>query len=126
MAEANYDYSGIGKAEAVLLFSALASSPWVVLTNGLLGTVVFGVLTKICTFFANYEVLIVNVGVTDLQVLLQKGDFNGSFDDAFKAIHGNPDRLTPQEKAKIDAPVKAAFRKFAVFGQLPNGSNSRD
>lgn len=117
MPEANYDYSGIGKAEALLLYSALASqSVW--LTTGLVGDIVFKLLWRMCTWLANKEVLILNIAATDLQTLSQKGSFDGSFDDAFTAIHGHPELLTPEQKAAIDAPVMAAFRKFGVFGQL--------
>jgi len=120
----NYDYSGIGRAEALLLFSALAASPWAVLTNGFLGSIVFWILTKICTGLANKEVMVLNVGATTLQTIMQKGEFDATLDAAFKAIKGNPDRLSAAEKAKIDDPVIAAFRKFAVFGQLRNSGDS--
>ncbi len=120
----NYDYSGIGKAEALLVFSALAASPAVWFTNGIAGQITFWFLTQICTWFANKEVLILNIAATDIQTIMQKGDFDASFDNAFKAIHGNPDKLTSEQKAAIDAPVIAAFRKFAVFGQLRSSSNS--
>ncbi len=113
----NYDYSGIGRAEALLIFSAIASTSWVFITNGALGKFTFWVLEQACTWLANKEMLILNVVVTDIQTILQRGDFDASFDDAFKAIHGNPDKLTPEQKAAIDKPVIDAFRKFAVFGQ---------
>ena len=115
--QANYDYSGIGKAEALLVFSALAASPSAWITNGIFGKIVFQLLCWACTWFANKEVLILNVAATDLQTLVQKGSFDASFDAAFQAIHGNPNQLTSAQKAAIDAPVIAAFNKFAVFGQ---------
>lgn len=116
----NYDYSGIGKAEALLIFSALAASPAVWFTNGIAGQVTFWFLTQVCTWLANREVLVLNVIATDIQTISQKGAFDGSFDDAFAAILAAKEKLTPAQKAAIDAPVKAAFRKFAVFGQLRN------
>lgn len=122
-AEPNYDYSGIGKAEALLIYSALAASSWAFLTTGFLGTVVFQLLTYICTQLANVEVLILNVAATDIQTLIGQGDFDATFDQAFKQIQANKDKLTTAQKAKIDAPVIAAFTKFAIFGQLSNNSN---
>lgn len=64
-----------------------------------------------------------NVAVTDIQIIFQKGDYDASFDNAFKAINGNRDKLTPEQKAEIDAPVMAAFRAFGVFGQLRSSAN---
>jgi len=77
-----------------------------------------------CTWLANKEVLILNVMATDIQTLIQQGSFDATFDQAFEAIKGNPSKLTPEQKAAIDAPVIAAFNKFAVFGQLRNNSNT--
>jgi hypothetical protein len=114
----NYDYSGIGKAEALLIFSALASSKLVFLTNGVFGKFTFQILWAACSWLATKEILLVNVVATDLQTLAQKGEFDGTFDDAFKKIHGQREKLSAEEKAAIDAPVRTAFRKFAYFGQL--------
>jgi hypothetical protein len=119
----NYDYAGIGNAEALLIFSALAASPAAPFTNGVLGKITFWSLGQFCTWLASKEVLVLNIASTDLQTLAQKGEFNATFDEAFKAIHGNSDRLTAEQKAAIDAPVIAAFRKFAVFGQLRDSSS---
>lgn len=120
----NYDYSGIGKAEALLVFSAIATSQVAWLTAGFLGKVSFQLLWWACTWLANKEVLVMNLAATDIQILFQKGEFDASFDNAFKQIHASPNGLTPEQKAAIDAPVKAAFAKFAVFSQLPNDTKS--
>lgn len=120
----NYDYSGIGKAEALLIFSALAASPAAWLTNGVLGKFTFWALSKFLTWLSGKGIMLLNVLVADVQTLAQKGDFDGSFDNAFAAIHGHPERLTPEQKAAIDKPVIDAFRKFAVFGQLRDGGNT--
>lgn len=106
------------------MFSALATSPAAWLTAGILGKIVFGFLTWACTKLANLEVLILNVAATDIQVIIQKGDFDASFDDALKAIQASKGGLTKAQKDAIDAPVRAAFRKFAVFGQLRSNSDS--
>lgn len=116
--KANYDYSGIGKAEALLIFSALAASPAAWLTNGILGKIVFWSLSNFLTWLTGKGIMVLNVLVADVQTLGEKGDFDGSFDAAFAAIHEHPERLTPEQKTAIDKPVINAFRKFAVFGQL--------
>ena len=123
MATANYDYSGIGKAEALLIFSAMAASPAAWFTNGIAGTITFWFLCQMCTWLANKEVLVLNVMATDIQTLIQEGSFDATFDQAFQAIKGNPNKLTDAQKAAIDAPVIAAFNKFALFGQLRSGTN---
>ena len=116
----SYDYSGIGKAEALLVFAALAASPLVWITNGLLGGLTFWVLCRICTWLANKEVLLANIAAADIQTLAQKGNFDGSLDEAFKAIHGNPNQLTQAQRKAIDDKVILAFRNFATFGSLSN------
>ena len=121
----NYDYSGIGKAEALLVYSALAASSVSWLTNGLLGKATFWALEQICTWLANKEVMVLNIAATDIQTVIQAGEFDATFDDAFKAINKSKDPLTAAQKAAIDQPVIDAFRKFAVFGQLRASSDTR-
>ena len=123
-AQPNYDYSGIGKAEALLIFSALAASPSAWLTNGLLGQFTFSFLCYFCTWLAGKEVMVLNVVATDIQTLVQQGGFDATFDEAFAAIQASKTQLTAAQKAAIDAPVMAAFNKFAVFGQLRGNSNT--
>jgi hypothetical protein len=121
----NYDYSGFGKAEALLIFSVLAANPSTVwLTTGFIGSVFFALLSFICTKFANVGIMLINIAATDLQTLVQSGNFDGSFDDAFKKILASKDPLTAAQKAAIDAPVIAAFQQFAVFGQLRGNSDT--
>lgn len=120
----NYDYSGIGKAEALLVYSALAASSVSWLTNGLFGKFTFWILQAACTWLANKEVMVLNIAATDIQTIIQAGEFDATFDDAFKKITAAKDPLTPEQKAAIDQPVIEAFKRFAVFGQLHDGTNS--
>jgi hypothetical protein len=120
----NYDYSGIGKAEALLVFSALAASPLVWFTTGFPGTVTFWLLTKACTWLANKEVMIMNLAAADINTIAEHKVFDGSFDEAFKEIHGNPNQLSQAQKASIDNKVIAAARAFFTFGSLRDSSSS--
>lgn len=118
--EPNYQYEGIGKAGALVIFAWLAASPFAFLTTGILGKIVFFIVSKITTYAATKGVMILNVAIADIQTIAQKDDFDGSFDEAFKEIHGNRDKLTPAQKKAIDDKVIAAFRKFASFGVRNN------
>jgi len=117
----NYQYEGIGKAGALVIFAWLASTPLVFLTNGILGKFVFFILTRFCAYLAGKGIMILNIAVADIQIVAQKNDFDGSFDEAFKEIHGQRDKLTPEQKKAIDDKVIRAFRKFADFGGVRNG-----
>lgn len=111
-----YRFEGIGKLGATLMFSALAASPLAWLTNGLVGKIVFFLLTEFSMFLSNHGLIILNMAIADLKTLSEKKNFDGAFDDAFKEIHEKRERLTPEEKKRIDDKVISAFRDFASFG----------
>lgn len=117
-----YDFEGIGKAGALLMFSGLAASPFVWFTTGIQGKIVFWLLVQLNKFLASNGLILLNIGIANVQVLIQENAYDKSFDDAFDAIHGNPKRLTEAQKKAIDAPVIAAFDKFANFGVRDGGN----
>lgn len=98
------------------MFSGLAASPLAWLTTGLVGKITFWFLTKFTEWLASNGLIILNIGVANVQTLIEKSAFDKTFEEAFKAIHGNPDRLTEEQKKSIDDKVISAFRKFASFG----------
>jgi hypothetical protein len=111
-----YDFQGIGKAEALLVFSYLATTPLAPITQGFWGKVIFWILTQLGSLAASYGLVLLNLGIENVQIIIQKGSFDGSFDEAFKAINEKGGKLTPKEKQEIDAPVMLAFDGFADFG----------
>ena len=113
---AGYRYEGIGKASALVIFAWLGASSFSVFTTGPLGRFTFYILEQFCTYLAGRGIVLLNITVADIQIVGQKKDFDGSFAEAFKEIHGNPKRLTPEQKKAVDEKVMRAFRRFADFG----------
>lgn len=111
-----YNFEGIGKATALLLFSGLAASPFAWFTVGLQGKIVFWLLTQLGKWFASTGLVLLNVGIANVQVLSQQSNYDGAFDVAFRAIADRNGRLTLAEKKAIDDRVIAAFDRFADFG----------
>ncbi len=98
------------------MFAALAASPFSWFTNGLAGEITFWLLQQFSMWMADKGLIILNVAAADINTISEKNDFDGSFDQAFKEIHENEDRLTPEQKKAIDDKVIKAFRQFAAFG----------
>lgn len=110
-----YRFEGIGALGATLIFAGIAASPLSWLTNGVIGKFVYAVLQYACMWLADKGIIIMNIGIADLKTLSEKSGFDGSFEDAFKEIHEKKERLTPEDKKRIDDKVIDAFRKFASF-----------
>jgi hypothetical protein len=111
-----HDYENIAKGSALLTFAALASSTGLVwLTNGVVGKITMILLTNFYTYLASKGVIMLNLGVNLAEVLADKNTFDGTLDDALKAVHAQSDKLTPEQKAAIDAKVIVALRDFASY-----------
>lgn len=112
-----YDFQGIGKASATVTIAALAANPstlW--LTTGFVGSMFYWLLTQFYSKLASVGLVILNVGIADVQIITQHSEFDGSFDDAFKLINAGP--LTDEQKSAIDNKVISAFKSFASFGSV--------
>ncbi len=118
-----HKFKGIGKAGALLMFAGLAASPFAVITNGIAGKITFWLLEQLSMWMADKGLIILNIGAAKINTLSEQQDFDGSFEQAFKEIHENNDRLTDEQKKAIDDKVISAFRKFATFGELRDGRN---
>jgi hypothetical protein len=115
-AATKYEFDGIGKAGAMATFAALALNPATLpLTQGFWGKILFYALTWFYARLASVGLVVLNIGIANVETLLQEKEFNGSFDEAFQIINQKGGKLTEAEKASIDAKVIAAFRKFGVF-----------
>lgn len=119
----NYDFQGIGKAAALLEFSALAASPVSWLTNGVLGQITFWLLTQMNAYLASKGLILLNIGIANVQVLSQKSDFDQSLDEAYQALRSGS--LTEVQKKALDDKVIAAFNNFADFGVQQSNGDSR-
>ena len=67
---------------------------------------------------ANLGLIVMNVGVAKVQTIIDENEFEDSWDTAEKLIQKIRDQgrdMTSEEIKAIDAPVIAAFRKFATF-----------
>lgn len=114
-AEVKYQFPGIAKFNALLLFTALGSSPAAFLTNGLLGKFVYFFLNRFGNWLANQGLALANMGVDALIISEQHGNYEQVMDEAFEEIKKKKGRLSPEERKKIDDKVKDAFREFAPF-----------
>jgi len=116
MAEVKYQFKGMSRFNATLLFTALASSAWgSFLTTGLMGKFVFFILEKIGNWIANQGLALANIGIDEIKIMAEKDNFESVMDEAVKEVQNKKGRLTDAEKKKIDNRVKSAFRRFATF-----------
>lgn len=111
-----YRFEGIGATSATLTIAALAASPLAWFTQGLQGRIVFHLLKWLYMGLASKGLIVLNIGVSKVEVLVQKGQFDGSMDEAFKIINERQGKLTPEEIHSIDSKVIVALRKFGRFG----------
>ncbi len=109
-------FEGIGRASALLIFTKLAASPAVAVTQGLLGKVIFFLFTHLFSGLASCGLVLLNLGVANIEILSEKKNFDGSFDEAFKFINERGGRLTREEAKQVDDGVIDAFRRFIDFG----------
>lgn len=116
-----YDFEGIARAGALLQFTALAASGAAPLTNGILGKFTFFLLVQLNKFLASNGLILLNIGVENVSTIIRKENFDSTLEAAFDAVHGNPDRLTAEEKKEIDDKVISAFDKFVDFGVRNGG-----
>lgn len=110
-----YDFGGIGRASATLIFSLLVDSPLAFLTVGPVGQVTFYLLTKLFSHFANQGLVLFNIGISNVQTMAAQKDFDETMKEALDAVK-NKSALTDAEKKAIDDKVIAAFDKFTDFG----------
>lgn len=112
---------GIGGASARLVMAAMAGNPSLAfLSVGLLGKFVAWFLTQFFSALASLGLVILNVGAERMATYFDGNNFDGSLDAAEKMIadiRAQGRDLTPAEIEKIDAPVIAAFRKWASFAR---------
>lgn len=111
-----YRFEGIGATSATLTIAALAASPLAWLTQGIQGRIVFHVLKWLYMGLASKGLIVLNIGAAKVEVLVQKGEFDGSMDEAFKLINERQGKLTPAEIKAVDDKVIIALRKFGRFG----------
>lgn len=116
-----YDFSGIGSASAVMVLTALAANPGTAfLTTGLSGKIVAWILTKFFSSLASMGLVVLNIGASRVETLVDGKRFDGSWDTAeelIAAIRSSGREMTPEEVKAIDDPVIAAFRKWASFAR---------
>jgi len=112
--------NGIGGASATAALAALSTTGAVWLTTGIIGKIVVWLLTELFSRMASAGLVTLNIGASKVQTLLDKNDFDGSFESAekyLKAIRDTGREITPAEALAIDAPVIKSFRKFASFAR---------
>ena len=114
-------FAKIGEASASIVLAALSANPaFAALTTGLTGKIVFFVFKIIFMFLASLGLIVLNVGAATIQTIVDKTDYNGTWDEAERIIdqiRNSGRELTPEEVKAIDGPVIAAFRKFGRFGR---------
>lgn len=116
-----YKFEGIGKASATATFLAMSLDPrFASLTQGFTGKVIFSLLTYFYSGLASIGLVVLNIGISRIQVISERKEFDGSFDDAFKIINEKGSRLTKEERDAIDMRVINAHNHFGSFGELFN------
>lgn len=115
MAEVKHQFDGIAKATATLLFTSMAAGPFAFLTGGFLGHITFFILKRFSNWLANQGLALLNIGVDAIKIAQEKKKFDEEIDKAIKAVLEAKRKLTKEEQAAIDEPVKKAFRKFVSF-----------
>ena len=114
-----HKFSGIGAASATMVLVALASNPSTLfLTTGILGKIIAWVLQNFFSMLASLGLVVLNVGASRVETLIDGKNFDGAYDSAeefIAAIRNTGRDLTPEEIKKIDDPVIEAFREWAGF-----------
>jgi len=124
-----YKFSGLGETGAAIILAALALNPATLfLTQGFLGKIVFIFAKYFCMILASCGLIVMNVGAARIQVLLDEGNYDGSWEKAeelLKKIRDQGRELTDEETKKIDDDVINAFRKFASFARVRKRTDTR-
>lgn len=116
MAEIKYQFDGIARFNATLIFTALASTGWgAPLTTGLLGKLVFFFLKKFGNWFANQGLALLNIGIDHIKIASEKSNYEQVFAEALAEVQANKNKLTPAQRKAIDDKVKRAARHFIHF-----------
>lgn len=124
-----YKYEGIGETGAAIIMAGLAANPsTVIFTQGILGKIIFFISKLFCMYLASLGLIMLNVGAANLETIIDGGDYDGSWEKADQIMNQIKERgreLTDDEVKQIDQGVIDAFRKFASFGRVRTGRNSR-
>lgn len=112
-----YDFPGIKKLGAAGLRVALASSPatsWALKISWLIDPI----LEFFVNWAANNGLIVLNIGADFISGELDQRGFDSAMDNAMKEIAAKQgrDKLTPEEKKRIDDEVIKAARKLVVIG----------
>jgi hypothetical protein len=119
-----HKFDNIGKGGAVLMMTVLASIPGVnFLTTGIFGQFTFEALKILNIYLADKGIILANVGVSNIDAMVDKGKFDAAFDDAFKEILAQQEPLTPEQIKAIDDKVIAAFDNFTNLGVRHSGNS---
>lgn len=116
-----YKFEGIGEKSATAVMLLLAATPyghW--FTIGPQGKIVHYLLQQFFMWVASNGLILLNIGIADLETNLEKSAFDGSLESALKLVEASKMGLTDAQKKAIDDRVIAAFDKFASFGVLNN------
>lgn len=115
MAESKYEFEGIGKFNATLIFTAMAGGPLAFLTTGFLGTITFFLLKKFGSWLANQGLALLNVGIDFIKIEFEQKAFDDAMEKAIAKVKGSSHKLSKQEVKEIDDEIKRVFRRFASF-----------
>lgn len=116
MAEIKYQFDGIAKFNATLIFTALSGTAWGgFLTSGFVGRLVFFFLTKFGNWLANQGLAMANIGVDIILTAHEKNQYEQVIGEAIKKVQSIKRPLTKEEISAIDDQVKRAARRFISF-----------
>lgn len=107
---------GMGGASAATILAVLAANPATTfLTTGVLGKILYFVLSKVFTALASMGLVLLNLGAEKVMGAIEKSNYDGSVESAYKLIEeirSTGRDLTPEEIKAIDDKVIEAFMKF--------------
>jgi len=113
-----YDFKGIKKLGAAGLRVALASSPYTAWTlRG--GSLTDFFLEFFVNWAANNGLMLLNIGADFVGNELDQRAFDSAMDRAYSeiALKQGRDKLTPEDKKRIDDEVINAGRRFIIIGK---------
>lgn len=112
-----YDFTGLKKLGAANLRILIASTKAAFLLKG--GTLTDAILEFISNWLANKGLVVLNVGAIYVSGHFDQKAFDSAFDEAIAEIQNKmgAEKLTPEEKRRIDDAIITSARRFVVISK---------
>lgn len=115
MAEIKYQFKGIARFNAYLIYSALSTGPFSFLTTGILGTITFKVLELAGNWLANQGLALLNIGYDAIKIAAEQNRYESVINSAIARVKNHKGPMPEKLKKEIDNEVIDAARDFIRF-----------